>query len=135
MKRAEVSQSTVGRGSGSLYRSFGFSFILSFCGAAEVQAGWSCMKLGKSNCADTFDANNAVPQLSDGDYDKRSSENRDELRQCEKAAAAAYRGELRTARQNIPVLLANVIASIVLVWVIVWGVIGIVRWVKRGFEF
>jgi hypothetical protein len=58
-----------------------------------------------------------------------------ELRRGEKAAAAAYRGELRTARQNIRVLLANVIASIVLAWVVVWGVIGIVRWMKRGFEF
>jgi hypothetical protein len=88
----------------------------------------------KSNCADTFNANKEASRPSDPDYAKRSSENENERRQCEKEAAAAFRREYLTARRNIPVLLAYVIASIVLAWVIVWGAIGIARWVKRGFE-
>jgi hypothetical protein len=111
---------------------FAFSIILWSSGSADRL---ELYEIRKSNCADTFNANNAIPRPSDGDYDKRSSENRNELRQCEQEAAAAFRRELRAARQNIPVLLANVIVTIVLAWGVVWSVTGIVRWVKRGFEF
>jgi hypothetical protein len=111
---------------------FAYSIFLWSSGSADRL---ELYEIRKSNCADTFNTNSAVSRPSGGDYDKRSSENRNELRQCEKEAAAAFRREMRTARQNIPILLANVIASVLLAWVVVWGVIGIVRWVKRGFEF
>jgi hypothetical protein len=111
---------------------FAYSIILWSSGSADRL---ELYEIRKSNCADTFNADNEVSRPSESDYDKRLGEKRNELRQCEKAAAVAFRSELRTARQNIPVLLANVIASIVLAWGVVWSVIGIVRWVKRGFEF
>jgi len=92
-------------------------------------------EIRKGNCADTFTANSETSRPSDSGYDKRLSDNRNELRQCEKEAAAAFRRDLRTARHNIPILLAVVVASIVLAWVVAWGVIRMVRWVKQGFEF
>jgi hypothetical protein len=109
---------------------FAYSIFLWSSGSADRV---ELYELRKSNCADTFNANNEALRPADGDYDKRSSENQNELRQCAREAAAVFRRDLRTSRQNIPVLLANVIASIVFAWVLVWSIIGIVRWVKHGF--
>jgi hypothetical protein len=65
--------------------------------------------------------------------DKRSSENRAKYEKCNADAKALFFSEADQLYKGIPIILGVDLATIAIGWALVWFVVFVVRWIRRGF--
>jgi hypothetical protein len=65
--------------------------------------------------------------------DKRSSENRAKYEKCNADAKTLFFSQADQLYRSIPILLGVDLATIAVGWALVWFVVFIARWIRRGF--
>jgi hypothetical protein len=86
-------------------------------------------------CFSTFTSKrDAAPRNeSAADAEKRAAANQSELDRCDKQAFDAEVRHYEETSKGFPILLAAELAVIVFGWLVTWFLIGIGRWIRRGF--
>jgi hypothetical protein len=71
--------------------------------------------------------------LSLEEYLKRHDGHWKRYEGCQNEAWALFSSQHRELKQSIPLLLALDAATVLFGWLVVWGIVAVVRWVNRGF--
>ena len=78
--------------------------------------------------------NDRLQYITDPDQrDKKLNDNFAKLHKCEADAKQQWESTRPDDRQVVAGVVAVDIVSIILGWLIVWGCVALVRWVRRGF--
>jgi hypothetical protein len=65
--------------------------------------------------------------------DRKFDQNMKEERDCKAQATTSFERILDEQYSGIPILLGIDLATVAMGWLLVLGVVGIVRWIRRGF--
>lgn len=84
-------------------------------------------------CLQVHDGAAASLRPTDNDYREKYEQIESQYKRCKDKATNFFMKQADNNRAGIPILLAIDFGSVVVGWLIVWGMVGILRWVKRGF--
>jgi hypothetical protein len=71
--------------------------------------------------------------LSLEEYLKRHDGHWKKYESCQNRASAFFGSQHRELWQSIPILFAMDAATVLIGWLVVWGIVAVVRWINRGF--
>ena len=98
---------------------------------SEVQSIGDLYRSQLRTCKLILDASD--DSLSLEEFHKRSPTNWANYRSCQDSALVFFSSQAAELRKGIPILLALNAATVFVAWLIVWGIVAVVRWINRGF--
>jgi len=84
-------------------------------------------------CMQVHDDAIGLLRPAEKNYRERSEQIESDFKRCKDKAENLFIKQAANNRADIPILLAVDFGSVVIGWLIVWGMVGMARWVRRGF--
>jgi hypothetical protein len=79
-------------------------------------------------------ANDSLQYIQDpAQRERRATENKAQEKKCAADAAELFHKEFDEQYRALPVLLGVDVFSVAVGWLLIWFVVGVVKWVRRGF--
>jgi hypothetical protein len=86
-------------------------------------------------CGDIWDTEmeRAFQSKNDADKDRKLAAAHEKHKQCKDDATALFFRSAEGNREAIPLLLAIDLGTVVAGWLIVWFLVSVAKWIRRGF--